>query len=75
MGLITVKVSDELERTMNSFKLNWSEVAFRAIEDKAMQLKRLKQLSSKIKLSDSRAKEIADKLNDGVARRFFKEVV
>ncbi|HLC20044.1 MAG TPA: hypothetical protein VJK72_03930 [Candidatus Nanoarchaeia archaeon] len=74
MGTITIKISDELEKVMKPFDLNWSEVAFRAIEEKVLTLSRLKKLSSKIKISEDRTEKLADKINEGVARRFFKEV-
>lgn len=71
MGTITIP--DELEKTMNEFKLDWSEVAARAISDKAEKLKKLKRFSSKIKLSDKDVKELADKIDKAVADKFFKE--
>ena len=73
MGEIKISLPDELERTMKEFKLDWSEVAVKAISDKAEQLKRLKYLSSKIKISDEDAKKLADKINEAVADRFLKE--
>lgn len=73
MGTITISVPDELEKDMKEFKLNWSEVAVKAIFDKAEKLRRLKEISSKIKISDKEAKEITDKISESVARRFLEE--
>lgn len=70
MGTITISVPDELERDMKEFKLNWSDVAMRAIFDKAEKLKKLKRFSSKVKVSDKSAKEFTDKISESVARRF-----
>ena len=70
MGTMTISVPDELERDMKEFKLNWSDVAMRAIFDKAEKLKKLKRFSSKVKVSDKSAKEFTDKISESVARRF-----
>ena len=70
MGTITLSVSDELEKDMKEFKLDWSGVAMRAILDKAEKLKRLKEISSKVKISDRAAKEFTDKISESVAKRF-----
>ncbi len=70
MGTITISVPDELEKDMKEFKLNWSDVATKAIFDKAEKLKKLKRFSSKIRVSDKAAKEFTDKISDSVAGRF-----
>lgn len=70
MGTITISVPDELEKTMKEFKLDWSNVAMRAIFEKTEDLKKLKRFSSKIKLSDKSAKEFTDKISEAVAKRY-----
>lgn len=70
MGTITISLPKELEKVMKEFKLDWSEVARRAILDKTEKLKKLKAISSKIKISDSAAKKFTDKISVAVARRF-----
>lgn len=70
MGTITIPLPEELEKTMKEFKLNWSEVAAKAISDKAEKLKKLKRFSSRIKVSDKVAKEFTDKVSEAVAKRF-----
>ena len=70
MGTITISVPDELEKDMKEFKLNWSDVATKAIFDKAEKLRKLKRFSSKIKISDKAAEEFTDKISESVARRF-----
>ena len=70
MGTITISIPDELEKNMKEFKLNWSEVARRAIFDKTEKLKRLKMISSKIKISDKEAKEFTDRISEAVSKRY-----
>ena len=70
MGTITISVPDELEKDMKEFKLDWSEVVAKAIFDRAEKLKRLKEISSKIKISDEDAKEFTDNISEAVAKRF-----
>ena len=70
MPTISIKVPDELERSMHEFKLDWVEVARKAMFDKAEKLKKLKQFSSKVKVSDKVAKEFTDKISKSVAKRF-----
>lgn len=70
---MTISVPDELEKTIKEFKLDWPEIARRALIDKAEKLKKLKAFSSKIKLSDKDAKELTDKISEAVADKFFKE--
>lgn len=73
MGTITIRLPDELEKSMHEFGLDWEVVARRAILDKAEKLRRLKAFSSKFKISDKDTKELADKINRSVADRFFRE--
>jgi len=73
MGTITISLPDELEKTMHEFKLDWSDIAKRALIDKTEKLKRLKAFSSKFKLSNKDAKKLTDKIDNAVADRFLKE--
>ncbi len=73
MGTITISVPEELERSMNEFSLNWSEVIKKVLIEKTEKLKKLKAFSSKIKLSDKDAKELANKIDSAVADKFLKE--
>ena len=72
MGTITISVPDELEKSMKEFKLDWSEVATRAIFDKTEKLRNLKRFSSKVKVSDKVAKEFTDKISKAVAKSYRK---
>ena len=73
MGSITIPLPDELEKTMQEFKLDWFGVARKAIFVKAEKLKKLKRFSSKFKLSGRDVVMLADKLDKAVAGKFFKE--
>ncbi len=73
MEELRIKIPAELERSMHEFKLDWSDVAMRAILDRAKKLKKLKEFSSKIKMSDKAAKEFSDEISENVAKRFKEE--
>ena len=70
MGTITISVPDELEKTMKEFKLDLSALATRAIFERAEELKKLKEFSSKVKVPEKLAKEFSDKISESVAKRF-----
>lgn len=70
MGTMTITLPEDLEKTMKEFKLDWTEVARRALIDKALKLKKLKRFSSKIRISDKIAKEFTDKISEAVAGRY-----
>lgn len=80
MATITLSVPDELKTKMDKVDvINWSSVARKAfaeqLEDikELQKLKQLKAFSSKFRLSDKDAKELADKINKSVAAEFSKE--
>lgn len=74
MAELTVEIPAELEKSLHEFSLDWSEVARKAILDKAEKLKILKAFSSKFKLSNRDIKRLSDKINEAVADKFLKEV-
>jgi len=64
MPTITLSVPEELKRDMDESKeINWSEVARTAIRSKVSQLKILKTISSKSKLTEKDALELGRKIN------------
>lgn len=73
MGTLSIDLPEELERSMGEFKVDWSDVARRALIEESERLKRLKVFSSKFKLSDDDASELSARLNSAVARGFLKE--
>ena len=70
MPTITLSVPDELKRQMDESKeINWSEVARAAIRAKVAQLKILKAISAKSKLSEKDALELGRKINHSLHQR------
>jgi len=64
MPTITLSVPEDLKREMDeSREMNWSEVARAAIKNKVAQLKILKNISSKSKLTEKDALELGRKIN------------
>ena len=68
MGTLSVRLPDELEKTMGEFKLDWSEVARKALFERVEKMKRLKRLQAKV--SDKDARELTDRISEAVATRF-----
>jgi hypothetical protein len=64
MPTITLSVSEDIKRDMEESKeINWSEVARAAIKIKIAQLKILKAITAKSKLTEKDALEIGKKIN------------
>ena len=64
MPTITLSVPEDLKHEMDESKdINWSEVARAAIKTKVSQLKILKAISAKSKLTDKDALELGRKIN------------
>jgi len=64
MPTITLSVPEDLKRGMDESKeINWSEVARTAIRSKVSQLKILKAISVKSKLTEKDALELGRKIN------------
>ena len=55
---------------MKEFKLDLSDLATRAIFERAEELKKLKEFSSKVRVSDKLAKEFTDKVSESVAEKY-----
>ena len=67
MPTITLSVPEELKRDMDDSKeINWSEVARTAIRSKVSQLKILKAISAKSKLTEKDALELGRKINESL---------
>ena len=73
MPTITLSVPEDLKREMeDSRDVNWSEVARVAIRDKVAQLKILKSIAAKSKLTDKDALELGKKINKSLHERYSK---
>jgi len=71
MPTITLSVSEDLKRDMDeSREINWSEVARTAIKSKVEQLRILKSITSKSKLTEKDALELGRKINKSLHKRY-----
>ena len=73
MPTITLSVPEDLKKGMDESKeINWSEVARTAIRSKVSQLKILKTISAKSKLTEKDALELGRKINESLHRDLAK---
>ena len=71
MVSITLSVPEEMKREMDESKyINWSEVARNAIKDKIAQLKILKEITSKSKLTEKDALNRGRIINKSLHQRY-----
>lgn len=74
MPTITLSVPEDLKREMDQSKeINWSAVAREAIQQKVAQLRILKSIAAKSKLTKKDALELGEKINQSLHERFKKE--
>jgi len=73
MPNMTLSIPEELKQDMDESKeINWSEVARSAIKTKVTQLKILKTISAKSKLTEKDALELGRKINKSLYKRYTK---
>lgn len=71
MPTITLSVPEDLKHEMDESKeINWSEVAREAIKTKLSQLKILKAISAKSKLTEKDALELGRKINQSLHQKY-----
>jgi hypothetical protein len=71
MPVITLSIPEELKKQMEeSREINWSEIARVAIKTKIAQLKILKAISAKSKLTEKDALELGRKINKSLHQEF-----
>tara|TARA_Y100000310_G_C20285071_1_gene624465 strand:- start:427 stop:651 length:225 start_codon:yes stop_codon:yes gene_type:complete len=71
MGTISISVEDEMKCRMVALEeINWSAVARTAFKEKLKEVEILKRLASKSKLTAKDAREISNKINENMARKF-----
>jgi len=71
MPTITLSVPQDLKHEMEKQReINWSEVARAAIKTKISQLKILKAISAKSKLTEKAALELGRKINKSLHERY-----
>lgn len=70
MPTITLSVPEDLKKDMDESKeINWSEVARAAIKSKVEQLRILKSITAKSKLTEKDALELGRKINKSLHER------
>ena len=70
---ITLSLPIELKKSLDKHsEINWSEVARQAFKDKLTKLSILKKFSSKFELSEKDIKELSDKINLEVSKKFME---
>ena len=73
MPTITLSVPEDIKKDMEESKeINWSEVARAAIKTKVAQLKILKAITAKSKLTEKDAIELGRKINASLHERHQK---
>ena len=73
MPTITLSVPEELKKEMEESKeINWSAVAREAIKAKVVQLRILKAITAKSKLTEKDALELGRKINKSLHERLLK---
>lgn len=73
MPVITLSIPEEMKKEMEKSKeINWSEVARVAIRIKLEQLKILKEITSKSKLTEKDALNLSRKINISLHERLSK---
>ena len=71
MPTITLSIPEDLKHEMDEERdINWSEVARAAIKTKMSQLKILKAISAKSKLTEKDALELGRKINKSLHERY-----
>lgn len=73
MPTITLSVPEDMKKEMDDSKeINWSEIARVAIKTKLAQLKILKAISAKSKLTEKDALKLGRKINKSLHERYSK---
>jgi hypothetical protein len=73
MVSITLSVPEDLKKEMDKSKeINWSAVARGAIKTKLAQLRILKSITAKSKLTEKDALELGKKINESLHRKYSK---
>ncbi len=67
---MTLAVPSDLKKEMEQFSvINWSEVARQAFAEKILELRLLKQITAKSKLTEKDAIKLGRKINRGITKR------
>ncbi len=67
---MTLSIPEELHKKMKKHSdIRWSEIARRSIEQRINDLEAMEKITSKSKLTQKDADEIAEKIKRGIAKR------
>ena len=73
MPTLTLAIPEDLKKEMDSIpEMNWSEIARKAITEKAVEFKLFKTIVAKSKLTQKDALEIGKKVNEGLYKEYRK---
>jgi hypothetical protein len=71
MPTLTLAIPEDLKKEMDSMpEMNWSEIARKAIQEKAAEYKLFRSIVAKSKLKKKDARELADRVNDAMYRKY-----
>ena len=70
MPTLTLAIPADLKKEMDTMpELNWSEVARKAISERAAEYKLFKTIVAKSKLTEKDAKELGDKISKSMTKK------
>lgn len=73
MATLTLAIPEDLKKEMDTLpELNWSEIARKAIREKAAEYKLFKSIAAKSKLSEKDALEIGNKISESLSKAYQK---
>jgi len=73
MATLTLAIPDDLKREMDTLpELNWSEIARKAIREKATEYKLFKSIATKSKLMAKDADAISNKIDKALSKAYLK---
>ncbi len=71
MPNLTLAIPEDLKREMDSMpEMNWSEIARKAIQERAAEYRLFKAIVAKSKLTKKDARALGDKVNEGLYRKY-----
>ena len=74
MPTLTLAIPEDLKQEMDSLpEINWSEIARKAISEKAAEFTVFKSIVAKSKLSENGALELGKKVNEGLYKKYKKK--
>ena len=74
MPTLTLAIPEDLKHEMDSLpEINWSEIARKAIAEKAAEFALFKSIVAKSKLSEKDALELGRKVNEGLYKKYKKK--